>query len=791
MDFAILYWIQDSVVSPFLDVLAPFVTRLGSGGLLWIALGVALMFNRRLRKWGIAMLVTLLIGWGFGEFVLKNLIMRPRPFVADPGLVTELVTSPQSFSFPSGHSLSAICAATVLLFAPIKKRWKALVFAVAVLIALSRLYLAVHFPTDVLAGTILGLVFGSIGGMTAKYAELFMERVAPQRIAASKKKRQQYDGINQIQGTVPLVEHPRPSFQRDSIVILNGAWECVFTSSVDARASWRNAAPPEEYDLSILVPYAPESPLSGVNRTLRHDELLWYRRVVDSADLPSGSHYILHFDAVDYACTVYCNGVKAGVHKGGYLPFSFDVTDALVEGENSIEVCVYDPGDHGTQVRGLQRDNARGIWLPAQSGIWKTVWIEAVPGNYLESVKVQPDLDNESIHFSVVPAQTGETLAIEVLDPDDNLVAQQVVRVSADRVSSLELDIHVPHPQAWSPEQPALYSLRYTYGRDVIESYCTFRSFEKREDEQGNMRFFLNGRPYFVRGLVDYGFNENGFMTPASDWELTYGIKEARKLGCNTIKLTGKIESDRWYYHCDRLGVLVWQDMVEGGVKPRKGPAIVKPLFSRYTRAHYSDEVDAHINKLGAGDESYRIEWRNTCEEAVSYLQKYHCIVVWALFNEGRGQFDSSKMCERVRELDPSRLVQGSSLWFDQGCSDIQSCFGRYDRSFGRVTDRRSKIVEGVKLPSRFVPSHGSGGTHLGSARWDSYEQWREDLGELFVKLNALEQCGYAGFIAMRLFDTPSDVSGLLTFGRHFNKVSMRYGIEPPSVQGHSFNSRM
>ena len=370
-----------------------------------------------------------------------------------------------------------------------------------------------------------------------------------------------------------LEEHPSPQFARSSYRVLNGVWNCTFTNSGHAPNSdlpevvtQASAPTPDQFAQQIIVPFSPEAPLSRVERQLQPTELLWYRRTFDAPDRSSETRVLLHFEAVDYTCNVRVNGASAGTHVGGYTPFALDITDLLVDGPNELTVCVADPSEFGGRIRGKQRFDRGDIWYTAQSGIWQTVWLEVVPSTYIASAVIEPDAESGILSVGVhvaqgvhdEPSPSPCEFQLEVIGPDGKTVASGIGEVSS---STGAVAVSVPDVHLWSPDDPFLYGLKLSYGDDEVESYCAFRTVKLQRDAEGHKRVFLNDKPLFIKGVLDQAYWSDGLMTAPSDEALVFDIEAMRDAGFNLMRKHIKIESARWYYHCDRLGMLVIQEI--------------------------------------------------------------------------------------------------------------------------------------------------------------------------------------------------------------------------------------
>lgn len=585
-----------------------------------------------------------------------------------------------------------------------------------------------------------------------------------------------------------LEEHPDPQFARVSYQVLNGRWKCAFVESGhapdrDLELVVSAAAMPasEAFGCDIVVPFSPEAPLSGVNRQLQPSELLWYRRLFDAPSLEGGARLLLHFQAVDYACAVFVNGQLAGTHVGGYIPFSFDIADLVSEGENELAVCVADPSEFGGRLRGKQRFDRGDIWYTAQSGIWQTVWMETVPAAYIESVKIEPDakagilaigarlagLSDEMIAGNLPPFK------VHVLDANGNAAASGECQPDS---ATCAVAIHVPDVHLWSPDDPYLYRLQLSFGDDAVESYCAFRTVEVRADDAGRKRLFLNGAPLFVKGVLDQAYWSDGLMTAPADDALVFDIQAMRACGFNLMRKHIKVESARWYYHCDRLGMLVIQDMVSGGA-----PEIMtwhwsyKPTLFKFSWNHMRDDTPANHEKLGAGDAGYREEWTRTCRETVQLLENHPCIICWSLMNEGWGQFDARAACDMVRALDPSRAVDAVSGWYDQRCGDFYSVHN-YFRDMAVWRDGRAKrafFVSEFGGYTHRVDGHSALDEAYGYEPYDDIDEWRQAVRSLLAEMDALEPKGLAGYVYTQVSDIEEETNGILTYDRRVNKFDV------------------
>lgn len=542
-----------------------------------------------------------------------------------------------------------------------------------------------------------------------------------------------------------LTEYPRPQMRRNSYLNLNGRWEYAITDSDESPRHW---------DGTILVPFSPESALSGVGRSLQPGQTLWYRRevIVPQGFIPADGRLLLHFGAVDQEAAVYWNGRLLGRHMGGYNAFTLDATDALGP-RNSLVVRVHDDTDASFHSRGKQKNRRGGIWYTPQSGIWQTVWMEAVPRHYIESLRIVPLFDQSAVEVMVRCSQP--------LQCEATVDGRTVPFTSGEPAR-----IPMPDFRAWSPEDPYLYDLSVTLGEDRVESYFGMRKMEVRADRGGVKRLFLNGEPYFQSGLLDQGYWPDGLYTAPSDEALIYDIQTAKAMGFNLLRKHIKVEPMRWYYHCDRLGMLVWQDMPSGGGKYRFS-TITLPLVTGIHRR------DNHYRAFARASSQGRGEYMDELEEMVGQLFNAPSVVLWVPFNEGWGQFDSTLVMERLRALDPTRPVDPASGWHDQGAGELRSLHV-YFKPFRFRRDRRGRALAlsefgGYNLR---VDGHCFNQKDYGYRRLpDAAALWR-DFSRLYERevLPAVPR-GLCASVYTQLSDVEDELNGLMTYDRRVVKL--------------------
>ena len=560
----------------------------------------------------------------------------------------------------------------------------------------------------------------------------------------------------------PLPEYPRPALRRDSFESLNGVWQYAITKS---------AKLPPQWDGDILVPYSPEAKASGVGRTLRPGEWLHYHRSF-APPAGEGGRVLLHFGAVDHACAVQVNGHLVGGHRGGYWPFTFDITDALNADHNRLWVAVQDPTGTGHQARGKQTLKPGGMFYPAQSGIWQTVWLERVPDNYIETLTVTPDYDARTVTVRARTAKPGGAVNLwAVVRAGGVTIAEDWGSDEADRDGAVTLNIPEEHFFPWSPDSPFLYDLTVgtTQGEeesfDTVHSYFALRKWSCAPDARGVLRFCLNDRPLLLNGLLDQGYWPEGLYTPPSDAAVVHELQTIKELGFNLLRKHAKIEPQRWYYHCDKLGLIVWQDMVNGGEPYRLWfvtylTNVLQPLLRKLP------DTAALRGLLSRRSEASREEYGRELEATVEALRGHPCIGCWVPFNEGWGQFEAAQAVETLRTLDPDRLVDEASGWYDQGGGDVDSRHNYFYPLHLRPGRRTVALSEygGIAWP---MPGHEPPRRTYGYGTAKS----RAELTGRYRKLQletVLPQLrnGLSALVYTQVSDVEDEVNGLFTYDR-------------------------
>lgn len=545
-----------------------------------------------------------------------------------------------------------------------------------------------------------------------------------------------------------LPEYPRPLMERSEWQNLNGEWEYAIKPVGEVE--------PASFDGNILVPFAVESSLSGVQKEVGEKNELWYKRSFTVPAKWKGKDVMLNFGAVDWKAEVFINDVLVGSHKGGYTPFSFNITPFLKgSGAQKLVVRVWDPSDKGYQPIGKQTSNPQGIWYTSVTGIWQTVWLEPVASNHITVVKSIPNVDANALNVTVGASTPCVTSIVEV-----KLLDKGAVVASAKGVQGQELRLGVKNPTLWSPENPYLYDMSITLSQngkviDQVKSYTAFRKISVEKDKNGILRMCLNNKPLFHYGPLDQGWWPDGLYTAPTDEALLYDIKKTKEWGFNMIRKHVKVEPARWYYHCDKEGILVWQDMPSGD------------MGNRWEPHKYNGGTDKERSLESVAN--YYQEWKEIMDLGVSHPS----IVVWVPFNEAWGQFDTEKVVAWTKAYDPSRLVNPASGGNHRPCGDILDLHN-YPGPDMFLFDAQRVTVLG---------EYGGIGLPLENHLWWNKRNWgyiqfknSDEVTAEYVKyaneLKGFVKRGFSAAVYTQTTDVEGEVNGLMTYDRKVIKIN-------------------
>ena len=558
---------------------------------------------------------------------------------------------------------------------------------------------------------------------------------------------------DEVDRECPLNEYPRPQMVRGNWQNLNGTFLYAIGTSLDMA--------PEKFENEILVPFAYESQLSGVCKALQPGEILWYSKKFTVKDEIKNDRMLLQFGAVDWQCRVYVNGISVGEHIGGYLPFSMDITDALQEGENELRVAVYDPTDEGWQQRGKQTLESHGFWYTGTSGIWQTVWLEGVGNTYIEKIKLLPDIDRDLLNVDVSLVGNADKITAQVLDGETVVAEKEIAASDAIQLTDYQL---------WSPEQPKLYDLRLTVyigerAVDAVTAYFGMRKYSIRTVD-GLPRLCLNNAPYFQNGLLDQGYWCDGGMTPPTDEAMIYDIAKMKELGFNMLRKHIKLEPARWYYHCDRLGMLVWQDMISGGAYIGSVLAGVLPNLNIKVK---DDKYKAFSREKPEWRENFRQELFGMIDSLYNSVS----VCCWVPFNEGWGQFDAYEIGHAVKKYDPSRFVDHASGWYDQHGPDFKSMHKYILPVYLPWRDGRPFVLSEFGGYSRIIDGHvWNKAKSFGYLMFPTQKALSKAYEILFkTQIIPLIKKGLCATVYTQVSDVEFEVNGILTYDRKLVKL--------------------
>ena len=534
-------------------------------------------------------------------------------------------------------------------------------------------------------------------------------------------------------------EYPRPMMVRDNWQNLNGLW--------DFNIAGYHHTQKGDYEKQILVPFPVESALSGVKETVGPDKRVWYRRSIDIQKKDKDNRMLLHFGASDWETHVYINQEHVGMHQGGYTPFTFDITPFLHDGsKQEIEVSVWDPTDLGKQPVGKQTHDPRGIWYTANTGIWQTVWLEEVPDYYIKDLRITPDVDNSRVVISIISESPKHFQAKIAAMADD----QEVAAVQGNHQQVFY--VPVKNARLWSPDDPFLYDLEITLidttGTivDEVESYFGMRKITVGNADDGHLRLMLNNEPLFQLGPLDQGWWPDGLYTAASDEALKYDVQVTKDLGFNMLRKHVKVEPQRFYYWCDKIGIMVWQDMPSGDRKPRTIP------------------------RSDASAAQFKLEYR----QLISNFYNHPSIVMWVPFNEGWGQFETEEITKMTKKMDPSRLVNPASGWFDRQIGDVKDIHRYPGPAIPAIEDNRAAVLGEFGGQALVVKDHlwlqdfRRAPSHYKTS--NSKKKLHDKYDELIKSLLPLKKKGLAAAVYTQTTDVETEVNGFMTYDREVIK---------------------
>ena len=570
-------------------------------------------------------------------------------------------------------------------------------------------------------------------------------------------------------GIIPLYEYPRPQFERKSYMCLNGFWKCDFLQT---------EAIGQKLTLDILVPYSPESRLSRIKRQLKKNEFLHYQRFFKIDKDFNKGRILLNIGAIDQRARIYINGKLVIQWTFGYIPICVDITDFIkIDDNNEIYIVVLDDADSDLFARGKQSYKRGGIWYTATSGIYQSVFLESVPANYLKNIKITPNYDEGSVDFALDTYGKIDKFIIDIYDGKEKIGSVSTNNKQAKFIFKNTF-------KSWSPEEPNLYDVYIKYKGEVIKSYFGMRKFSKikRGDK---FVFALNNKPYLFKGVLDQGYFKDGIYTVFHDRDYVFDIQTMKDMGFNTLRKHIKIEPMRFYYHCDRLGMIVWQDFVNGGAKYKNILIMARPFID-------FNIDDTTYKMLGRKNEKSRDHFIKEMNLTVSTLYNVPCIALWTIFNEGWGQFDSIKMTNNLLILDNTRLIDSTSGWYDTGVGDCNSRHVYFkpvkiDNDYKRVLSLSE--FGGYSL---YLKDHAFSQKTFGYKKMYSKEELTESIYNLFINelTPLIKNEGLSAYIYTQLSDVEDEVNGLVTYDRQVIKVDAKKIAEANNLLQKTFDKK-